>query len=232
MAKTESPRWVVANWKMNGSLELVDDTLFEFQNAENLIVCPPAPYLPLFIESEFPVGAQNCGSQFEGACTGEVSVQHLYDVGCTHVILGHSERRQYHGETDKVVQQKAALAIQVGLTPIICIGESQAEREEGRTRQSLLAQLVRSTYGLKSHQYIVAYEPVWAIGSGKLPSATEIEEVVHLIKEERSSEVLYGGSVSDQNAHQLSQITDLDGVLVGGASLELGKLKTIVSAFS
>ncbi len=232
MAHLRDPKLVVANWKMNGSLDLVHQVLEEFDDTDHLVVCPPAPYIPLFIESDLFVGGQDCSAQEEGAHTGDVSAQQLYDVGCTHVIVGHSERRLSHRETNEWIHAKAKMAIRAGLMPIICIGERDEEQTDNHARQTLLAQLSQCTHGLKPQQYIVAYEPVWAIGSGKTPSNVEIETAINTIKSEKPTQVLYGGSVSNLNASQIALIPDLDGVLVGGASLEINKLNAIVKALS
>jgi triosephosphate isomerase len=227
-------RIIVANWKMNGSINLIQ----EFQClihrlGTTVVICPPACYLPLCFSIPAMLGAQNCSYEKSGAFTGEISPKQLSELGCKYVILGHSERRSLFNETDTVVNAKAKLAIEHQLTPIICIGETLEERQENRYYQTLMSQLDRSTHDLNPQQFIIAYEPIWSIGSGLTPTVENITEVIQMIQKRMDSNctVLYGGSVNDQNASTLSCIPTLNGVLVGGASLNVEKLQAIIDAF-
>lgn len=227
-------RLVVANWKMNGSIQLVHD----FQALQNnpkatTIICPPSCYLPLFKPSIFALGAQNCHFAEKGAFTGEISPAHLKELGCQYVIVGHSERRTLFQENDSLINQKAAQAIECGITPIVCVGETYLERQEGRFKHALLAQVDRALHNLDSQKYVVAYEPIWSIGTGLVPTNKDIEEILEMIRARlgRSAKIIYGGSVTDKNILTLSQVPNLDGVLVGGASLNIKTFKTIIDAF-
>ncbi|QOL19973.1 triose-phosphate isomerase [Candidatus Bodocaedibacter vickermanii] len=227
-------RLIIANWKMNGSIHLIQ----EFRSLKKIpgteaIICPPACYLPLFSDTLMKFGAQNCHHANNGAFTGEISALHLKELGCTYVILGHSERRTQFNETDSVVNHKAAKAIEHGLTPIICIGETYAERHENRFEQALLSQIDRSTHGLPRHQYVIAYEPIWSIGTGLVPTSNDIQTVINLIQQRLGTHtpIIYGGSVNDKNAADLSNIPGLNGILVGGASLNVTTFQSIIDAF-
>lgn len=225
---------VVANWKMNGSKKLIHEFHSVYpRNGVDTIVCPPACYLPFWASSSILLGAQNCHQSTHGAFTGEISVSQLKDLGCQYVILGHSERRLQAHETDDQVNAKATLAISHGITPIICIGESLEARKEHRFQQALLSQLDRSTAGLNKRKYVIAYEPIWSIGTGLVPTNTEILEVFELIQNRLNSDtpIIYGGSVTDKNATTLRNIPGLKGVLVGGASLNRKTVQFIVDAF-
>lgn len=225
---------VVANWKMHGSQKLIQEfhTLCP-RNGVDTIVCPPACYLPFWSSSQILLGAQNCHQSTHGAFTGEISVSQLIDLGCQYVILGHSERRLQAHETDDQINAKATLAISHGITPIICIGESLEARKEHRFQQALLSQLDRSTAGLNKREYVVAYEPIWSIGTGLVPTNTEILKVFELIQNRLNADtpIIYGGSVTDKNAATLRNIPGLNGVLVGGASLNVQTFQVIVDAF-
>lgn len=207
---------------MNGNLALVSEyeKLGVDENIQ-LVVCPPFVYLNNF--TTHVLGAQNCGAQFKGAYTGEVSASHLKEVGCSYVILGHSERKIY--ENNRIINQKAKMAIQAGLIPIICLGESLEDHQEGRTKAVLLGQIDQLTHGLQKGWYLLAYEPLWAIGSGITPNADEISRVIEILSE--YAPVLYGGSVSEENAPWLVQIPLLKGFLIGNASLDIEKIHNI-----
>lgn len=225
--------YVVGNWKMNGSLELVNElNMLKFNPNVKIVVCPPYPYLGICNQKDkvYSLGAQNCYQSLSGAYTGEVSVDHLMETGCEYVVLGHSERRTMCYETDSVVNSKAKTALSVGLTPIICVGEPLATRQSGGFyKKYILDQLEGSLAGLDLESVIVAYEPIWAIGTGVIPTNNEIEEVVQLIKSTfKNIRVLYGGSVKPENVGVLNKIDSLDGFLVGGASLDIDKFQHII----
>lgn len=228
-------RLIVANWKMNGSIQLIQDFLSIDANLNEtqVVICPPACYLPLLKTSLFALGAQNCHHAASGAFTGEISPIQLKELGCRYVIVGHSERRSYFQETDSLVNQKASCAIEAGLIPIVCIGETYIQRQENRFKQALLSQIDRSLQGLDSKKYVIAYEPVWSIGTGLVPTNEDIKEILDIIRQRLGSvpQIIYGGSVTEKNAQILVQIPNLNGVLVGGASLNLETFQTIIKTF-
>lgn len=202
-----------------------------------IVICPPFVDLAAAIDaardSKVAIGAQNCFWKNEGAFTGEVSAPMLKSAGCRHVIIGHSERRQFFGETDETVLERSKAALEAGLTPIICIGELLPEREAGHTNEVLARQLQGGVLGLDAEQFarvIIAYEPVWAIGTGKT-ATPEIAQDAHLVIRAQVARqfgsamaeecrILYGGSVKPDNCRGLMAQNDIDGALVGGASLD------------
>ena len=213
----------------------------------DVLVCPPAVYLqsisPLLADSPMMLGAQNVYEKPNGAFTGEISTEMLLDVGCRYVILGHSERRQLMGETDQQVNQKGLAALGAGLTPVICVGETLEERENGKTLSVVQSQFEGSFAGFSEDQVsscVIAYEPVWAIGTGKVATPEQAQEVHadlrNLIKNQYNSSVsesvriLYGGSVKPDNAAELLGQADIDGALVGGASLQAESFTSIITA--
>lgn len=232
---------IAGNWKMNG----LKDSLGEFEamlkgapaiaGKADLLVCPPATLLASFAErakgaTAFAVGAQDCHPKPSGAHTGDLSAEMLANAGARAIIVGHSERRADHGESDALVRQKAEAAWRAGLTAIVCIGETRSERDAGKTLNLCGAQLAGSLPdGSTAVNLVVAYEPVWAIGTGLTPTAADVEEVHHFIRESlnrrfngegRRVRILYGGSVKPSNAAELMGIANVNGALVGGASLK------------
>ena len=219
---------IAGNWKMNGRLADADWPR-AFAEAgggagQEVLVCPPATLLaPLAAglrEADVRLGAQDCSAHLDGAHTGQVSAAMLADLGCSHVIVGHSERRAGQGETDAVVRAKAEAALVAGLVPIVCVGETRAERETGRAEAVVCAQVRASTP--REGGFIIAYEPVWAIGTGLTPGQDDITAMHAAVREaagERALGVLYGGSVKPQNAAAILTLEEVDGALVGGASL-------------
>lgn len=212
-----------------------------------VVLCPPFPYLALVssvVKGSFVgLGAQNLYPEEEGAFTGEVSPKMLVDVGCTHVIVGHSERRNALGESDKFVNRKVRFALASGLNVILCVGENAEQRTAGQTEAVLDRQLSSGLAGVSAHTLAglsVAYEPIWAIGTGKQASATQVEHAHALIRlqfgkifDEQASQELciqYGGSVNPQNASALLSVSGVDGALVGGASLNSDQFLSIVRA--
>ncbi|MGB0468649.1 MAG: triose-phosphate isomerase [Pontibacterium sp.] len=243
---------VAGNWKMNGSSEsinaLMEPLVSEISGLKSvdILVCPPAVYLNqvknLIGDSAIGLGAQNA-SQFEsGAYTGETALNMLSDLGCQYVLLGHSERRSLFAETDTAVAEKFAAAIASGLTPVLCVGETLEEREAGNTMAVVGAQLkaVLDTCGVESfNKAIIAYEPVWAIGTGKTATPQQAQDVhaaIRAIVAQYHAEVagavrvLYGGSVNAANAAELFANPDVDGGLVGGASLKVNDFIAICRA--
>jgi triosephosphate isomerase len=245
--------FIAGNWKMNmlgdSSLALVKELLAQLpKNAQvEVAVCPPSVYLQAVGQalrgSQIGLGAQNMYHEREGAFTGELSGGMLQDVGCKYVILGHSERRQFFGETDASVNQKVRAALAIGLTPIVCVGETLDEREAIETDQVIERQCRGSLAGLSSEQgakLVIAYEPVWAIGTGKTATPQQAEEVHAHIRQLLTQlfgkatadglRIQYGGSVKADNAAELLRQPNIDGALVGGASLKADGFAAIVKA--
>ncbi len=229
---------IAGNWKMHGRLASVAaiDALVAAGPVPGarLLVCPPATLVARFAEaargSHVEIGGQDCHAEPEGAFTGDISAPMLADAGATHVILGHSERRAGHGETDAMVRAKAAAAHAAGLIPIICVGETLAERDAGATLEVVGRQLAGSLPA--GGPLVVAYEPVWAIGTGRTPTPQQVAEV-HAFLAARvpaGTPVLYGGSVKPDNAAWLLALPHVGGALVGGASLTPRDFLAIASA--
>jgi triosephosphate isomerase (TIM) len=230
--------FVIGNWKMNGTratnARLLDRLVAGWQGAagRTLGVCVPAPYLAqaqqALTGSAVAWGAQDVSEHASGAYTGEVSAAMVADFGSTYAIVGHSERRQLHGETDAVVAAKARAAIAAGLTPVACVGETLAERERSETEQVVLCELDALLAALEGDatKMIVAYEPIWAIGTGRTASPGEAQAVHATLRARLAANgaaevpLLYGGSVKAANAAALFAMPDIDGALVGGASLD------------
>jgi len=239
---------VVGNWKMNGTHEANNALLSALKGADlsasDVVVCPPTPYLcavaDLLAGSPVRWGAQDCSHHAPGAYTGEVAAAMLAELGCTFVIVGHSERRAMHAESDALVAEKAEKALDHGLVPIVCVGETLAEREAGATGSVVERQLaaVLDRLGDRISGCVVAYEPVWAIGTGKTASPDEAQAVHALLRStlrDRSSSgeavrILYGGSVKPENAAELFAQPDIDGGLIGGASLKASDFIAICRA--
>ncbi|SHL98024.1 triosephosphate isomerase [Bradyrhizobium lablabi] len=232
---------IAGNWKMNG----LKSSLGEFEAMlagaaavaakADLLVCPPATLIAAFAEKArgskaLGVGAQDCHPKPSGAHTGDISAEMLGDAGARAIIVGHSERRADHGETDALVRQKAEAVWRAGLTAIVCIGETQKQRDAGQTLEICGSQLSASLPdGATEKNLVVAYEPVWAIGTGLTPTAGDVEQVHRFVRElliERFKgegakiRILYGGSVKPSNAAELMAVANVNGALVGGASLK------------
>ena len=242
---------IVGNWKMNGSLAaneaLVQGMLAAFDaqaSAAELALCVPAPYLAqlqlLLSGSALAWGAQDVSAHEQGAFTGEVSAAMLKDFGCRYAIVGHSERRQYHGESDLLVASKAQRALAAGITPIVCVGETLAEREAGNTEAVVKRQLAAVIHAVThcTSEIVVAYEPVWAIGTGKT-ATPEMAQAVHAVlraqlaaatEHPKRVPILYGGSMNAANAASLLAEPDIDGGLIGGASLKAADFLQIAAA--
>jgi triosephosphate isomerase (TIM) len=251
-ARMAGPKPLIAgNWKMNG--RLADATklagaVSAFVRAlppaaPDVLVCPPYPFLGPVAQtlagSRVRLGAQDCHAEAAGAFTGDVSAEMLKDFGCSFVIVGHSERRAMHAETDAIVQAKASAVLKAGMTAILCVGESLAERDEGRTIPVVATQLVGSLpANANADNLVVAYEPVWAIGTGRTPTVVQVGEVHGAIRAGLSRKfsdgakmrILYGGSVNGLNALELLAVANVDGALVGGASLRADAFEAITKA--
>jgi triosephosphate isomerase (TIM) len=224
---------LAGNWKMNGlQRDGVALAAAVAQGAAagldcDLLVCPPTPLLvpvaAALAGSAVALGGQDCHAEAKGAHTGDVSAEMLKDAGCSHVIVGHSERRHNHHETDAEVRAKAQAAWRAGLIALVCVGETHAEREAGRAGAVVAGQLAGSIpAGADAQRLIVAYEPVWAIGTGLTPTLADIGEMHTAIRARvpTATRILYGGSCNPNNAPKLLTLADVDGVLVGGASLK------------
>jgi triosephosphate isomerase len=241
---------VVGNWKMNGGLKRNDALLAELRagwiapEGRALAVCVPHPYLwqaqAALSGSAIAWGAQDLSERAAGAYTGDVSAAMVAEFGCTYAIVGHSERRALHGESDALVAEKAAAAIAAGLKPIVCVGETLAQRDAGETEVVVLRQLDAAVtrLGAKLASAVVAYEPVWAIGTGRTATPEQTQAVHRLLRKRLRAAgpdagnmlLLYGGSVKADNARTLFACPDVDGGLVGGASLNAAEFLTIAHA--
>jgi triosephosphate isomerase len=239
---------VAGNWKMNGSRAMAAQLIAELEAgsgglAADLLVCPPFPYVPvvaaLLKGKSVALGAQDCAPKESGAHTGDVAAVMLKDVGCSHVIVGHSERRADHGETSAMVAAKATAAQAAGLVAIVCVGETEAQRDAGDTLKIVESQIVNSIpQGSSAQNLVVAYEPVWAIGTGRTPTIGDVEVVHRHIRKLLAAgvtggqqvRILYGGSVKPSNAAELMAVAEVNGALVGGASLKAADFLGIAGA--
>jgi len=237
-----APRPLIAgNWKMNGSkamaAALAADVAARCRAAgaalPRVALCPPAPFISTvaaaIASSPVALGAQDCHAKEKGAHTGDISAVMLADLGCRFVIVGHSERRAEHAETDAAVQAKAVAAMAAGLTPIICVGETEAERDAGKAAEVVRRQTAGSVPpAATAAGIVIAYEPVWAIGTGRTPTPEDVKAMHAVVRETYSAgrgdgaelTILYGGSVKGSNAKTLLAVAGVDGALVGGASLD------------
>ncbi len=242
---------IAANWKMYKTPEQSRQFMNEFaplvagHSRDEIVICPPFVDIAAVVEktagTSIEVGAQNMYWEKEGAFTGEISGEMLLGAGCKWVILGHSERRQYFGETDDTVNRRLKVALEAGLAPIVCIGEVKEEREAGVTEDVLRRQCSRAFSSIsarKAAKMAIAYEPVWAIGTGLTATPEMANQAHQLIRQEASNvfgaeyaqqlRILYGGSVKPENAHDLLSQEEIDGALVGGASLKPDSFSKIV----
>jgi triosephosphate isomerase len=245
---------VAGNWKMNTTVaagkELAKDivaALGKVPKDVQLIIAPPfthlAPVADVIKGSAVALSAQNCADKAKGAFTGEVSAEMIAGVGCTYTILGHSERRQYYGETSDTLVAKMALALENGLSPIYCVGEMLSEREAGNHFNVIKAQLEEVLFGLSAEQMakvVIAYEPVWAIGTGVTATSEQAQEVHAFIRKTLAAKfgelanditILYGGSCKPSNAKELFACPDIDGGLIGGASLKADDFIAIAMSY-
>jgi triosephosphate isomerase (TIM) len=251
MGKKVRRPWIGGNWKMYKTIPEAISTLQELKTGmpnliqTDLIIAPPFTALPALGKaiqgSPVQLAAQNVHWAEDGAFTGEISTRMLVDLGCTYCILGHSERRHIFGETDEQVHRKVVACLKAGLKPVLCVGETLEEREGGRIQEVIGRQLLEAVQGLSSQdmtQGVIAYEPVWAIGTGKSATPAEAQEVHAFIRglvEDRFNKTLamekrivYGGSVTPDNIRELYSKPDIDGALVGGASLKAEKFLPLI----
>ncbi len=241
---------IAGNWKMNGSQAMTQDLLGEINSGLNgalldnceFLVFPPSLYVPTALKNNGPymrVGVQDCSVHESGAYTGEIAAPMIKDIGCSHVLLGHSERRQYHGESDETVCDKAKAAYVQDLVAVICVGETESQREEGKAFDVVGEQIAKAVpETATADNTVIAYEPVWAIGTGKTASADDVAEMHSFIREklaERFSDsenfyILYGGSMKPENAAELLNTPNVNGGLIGGASLKADQFLAIAKA--
>ena len=235
---------IAGNWKMNGlaaSISELEKIIAGAGGLErvDLMVCPPATLIAQFAKAtngtRVAIGGQDCHRLASGAYTGDISAEMLRDAGAQAVILGHSERRQNHGETNARVREKVLAARRAGLTAIVCVGETRADRDDGHARDVVSGQLAGSLPD-GTADFVIAYEPVWAIGTGRTPTPKDVAEMHGLIRRQLASRfagfgdnvrILYGGSVKPANAKELLSIDNVAGALVGGASLDAGEFLAI-----
>jgi triosephosphate isomerase len=241
---------IAGNWKMNGLKASMAELEAMIAGAEpviakaDLLVCPPAMLIAAFADKaraskRLAIGAQDCHPKASGAHTGDISAEMLADAGATAIIVGHSERRADHGESDALVRQKAEAVWRAGLTAIVCIGETRAQRDAGQTLHICGGQLGGSLpEGATAASLVVAYEPVWAIGTGLTPTAEDVEQVHKFIRDTLTAHfkgegakirLLYGGSVKPSNAAELMAVPNVNGALVGGASLKAADFLAIAA---
>jgi triosephosphate isomerase len=241
---------IAGNWKMNGlrssmaEFEAMLAGASRVEGKADLLVCPPATLIAAFAEKSrgargLAIGGQDCHPKPSGAHTGDISAEMLADAGATAVIVGHSERRADHGESDVLVRQKAQAAWRAGLTAIVCIGETQAQRDAGQTLDICGGQLDGSLpAAARADNLVVAYEPVWAIGTGLTPTARDVEQIHQFIREALTRRlsgegarirILYGGSVKPSNAKELMAVANVNGALIGGASLKAADFLAIAA---
>ncbi len=231
-----SRQLVMGNWKLNGSVALLQTMSQALSGAEYAAEVTVLPPCTLLLEASrqaqgFFVGAQDVSSHASGAYTGEVSAVQLAEVGCKYVLVGHSERRQYHGEAGNMLLEKMRRASEAGLVPVLCVGENLAQREAGEA-EKVVTQQLSGLDSFLSSGLVVAYEPVWAIGTGKVASIGQIAEMHDMMRAKLGSTVplLYGGSVKAANAAEILSLGNVDGVLVGGASLVFEEFDQICRA--
>ena len=246
---------VAGNWKMNMNLQEgtalaieLNETLAADKPNCDVVICTPfihlAPVAQILDQNTIGLGAENCADKEKGAYTGEVSAEMVKSTGAQYVILGHSERRQYYGETPEILKEKVLLALKNGLKVIFCIGESLEEREAEKQNEVVKAELEGSVFNLTAEEFkniIIAYEPIWAIGTGKTATAEQAEEIHAYIRSivaekygnetAENTSILYGGSCKASNAPELFAKADIDGGLIGGASLKVADFKGIIDAW-
>ena len=242
-----APRKLAAgNWKMNGTRAALAEIAALAPQAKgvDVLICPPATLVAAMAEAApkgIAVGGQDCHAEASGAHTGDIAAEQLRDAGASHVIVGHSERRTDHAETDAQVAAKATAAHRAGLVAVICVGETEAQRDAGETLAVIAAQLAGSVpEGATAANTVIAYEPVWAIGTGRTPTVEQIAEVHAAMRQALADRLadgaemtlLYGGSVKPGNAAEIFAIANVDGALVGGASLKAADFGPIVAALA
>ena len=232
-------RMLVANHKMNLDIDEINDFIDSMDSvvSDDIVICPTSIYLPYFLGKGYFVGVQNIYGEDKGSFTGEVSPKQAKKIGAIYAIVGHSERRLKMGETDEMVNHKIKSCITNEITPIMCIGETIEQKQLHRTNKVIQSQLEKGLHGLTAkdvEKAIIAYEPIWAIGSGEIPTNRDISVIIKYIKNLVSKKfdvdvkVLYGGSVNPSNVEELNKVDVCDGYLVGGASLKVEEFKKLI----
>jgi len=227
-------KFIVGNWKMNGTVSVLQEFYEKLGNVKTdnkIIICPPFTLLNTGSDrpKNLDLGAQDCSIHENGAFTGEISAAMISATGAKYVIVGHSERRKYHNETNELVANKASVAAANGLIPIICIGETAEDKKAGRTLD-VISQQIKTSVPAGLSEFIIAYEPIWAIGTGHTPTNEDIELVHTRIAAMTPAPILYGGSVNSANASQIMSVKNVSGVLVGGASLKSEEFLSIIKS--
>ena len=226
---------------MNLTLPEIKEYIYEMKNYNNYIICPSSLYIPYFIEKGIEVGIQNISEYGQGAYTGEISVTQASSMNIKYSLIGHSERRIKYNETDEIVNNKLRKAVSNNIISILCIGETLEEKNNNLTKDIIKKQLISALKEVDNYYFnniIVAYEPVWAIGTGIVPSIEDIDEIIIFIKEFINTnycfnpKVLYGGSINENNINNLNKINSLDGFLVGGACLVPEQFKKIIETIN
>lgn len=219
---------LAANFKMNLTLNEINEYIDKIKDIDNknIVLIPSNIYIPYFLNKKFSVGVQDAYYLDNGAFTGEVSAKQISSLGVNYAIIGHSERRMYFNETNDILNKKILSCESNRLKVIYCIGETKEERESNKTKEVLLKQLDEGLKG--ASEVIIAYEPRWAIGTNVTPTNEEIEDIISFIKSKYNYKVLYGGSTNDKNIASLNTISNVDGFLVGGASLDYDKFKKMI----
>lgn len=228
---------VVANLKMNMLRNDISKYLKEIENinSNKIIICPTSIYIPYFLNHKYAVGIQDLHYDNEGICTGEVTAKQAKNMGINFAIIGHSERRKYFDESDELINKKVVTATNEGIKTIVCIGETLEERDMLKTAKILKKQIIKALINAKFENVIIAYEPVWAIGSNKSCSLEDISKTSLYIKQIVKNEfnydnikVIYGGSVNEDNISDISKIDEIDGVLIGSSSVDSSKFLKII----
>lgn len=217
---------IIANHKMNLNISEINEYINRLKEVKNkLIICPTSIYIPYFVNAGYNVGIQNVHFKDYGAYTGEISPYQAKKIGVSYAIIGHSERRKYFNETDEIIKEKIDKCLKNKITPILCIGESLEERENGKTFEVIKKQL---SVVDNPESVIISYEPVWAVGSDKILEVNDIKEVVKFIKKCYNVKVIYGGGISENNITLLNQVKNLDGYIIGSASINASELLKIL----
>ncbi len=223
---------------LNNKCNLLTDEFIKYQSKlstiesnHNLILCPSSLYLTKFYLNNFSLGSQNVSSYYEGAYTGEISASQLQTLNVKYCIVGHSERRKYQKETNQDINLKISMLLDNGITPILCVGENKNEKEENMTTIKIMNEIKDALVDIDDYnKVIIAYEPIWAIGTGVTPTAVEIDNVLMQIKKDYpENPLLYGGSVNEKNIEELNESNYIDGYLLGGLSLKVEQFKDFLS---
>ena len=232
---------IIANWKLNGSYSFIETYLkkIKFDSDRNqqkcVIICPPLPFINKIHSKDLLIGAQDCSIYTEGAYTGETSTRILKDIGCNFCIIGHSERRSFIGESNEIIAKKIINCLAEQIIPILCIGESLEQKKKNITEEILISQVQKSIpKQANMNNMIIAYEPIWAIGTGLTPTLDEITKMHTFIKncipQSKNFKILYGGSVKSSNCNDILAQKNVDGILVGSASIDINEFNKIIES--